>query len=261
MEIDLVTLALLGLVGLVAGFFDAIAGGGGLMTVPALLLAGLDPVSAVATNKLQGVFGTASATLSFARAGKIAWAETAPMALMAALGAMGGALAVRVLPGGVLAGVIPVLMIAIAAYFGLAPKMRDEDAERRISPLVFGLTVAPVVGFYDGFFGPGAGSFYMMGMVTLLGAGIVRATGATKLLNVSSNAASLLLFILSGLVVWPVGLVMAAGSFTGAQLGSRLALRMGAKIIRPLLILVCVAVAVRLLADPANPLRRAVLGF
>jgi uncharacterized protein len=152
-------------------------------------------------------------------------------------------------------------MIAIAAYFGLAPKIRDEDAERRISPLAYGLTVAPIVGFYDGFFGPGAGSFYMMGMVTLLGAGIVRATGATKLLNVSSNAASLLLFILSGLVVWPVGLVMAAGSFTGAQLGSRLAIRMGAKLIRPLLILVCVAVAVRLLADPANPLRRAALGF
>src|SRR4051794_16923104 len=127
MEIDAVTLALLGLVGLVAGFFDAIAGGGGLMTVPALLLAGLDPVSAVATNKLQGVFGTASATLSFARAGKIAWAETAPMAAMAAMGSMVGALAVRFLPGSVLAGVIPVLMIAIAAYFGLAPKIRDED--------------------------------------------------------------------------------------------------------------------------------------
>lgn len=257
MELDLITLGLLGLVALLAGFFDSIAGGGGLMTVPALLLAGFDPVSAVATNKLQGVFGTASATWSFARAGKIAWRESLPMAATAALGALAGAFAVRHLAGNVLAGVIPILLVAIALYFGLSPKMRDEDARRRIPPWVFGATVAPLVGFYDGFFGPGAGSFYMVGMVTLLGLGLVRATGNTKLLNVSSNGASLALFIWSGLVVWPVGLVMAAGSFAGAQIGARLALRHGARLIRPLLIIVCLAVAARLMADPANPLRQA----
>ncbi|PSC03878.1 hypothetical protein SLNSH_16545 [Alsobacter soli] len=258
MELDLVTLGLLGLVALTAGFVDSIAGGGGLLTVPALLLAGFDPVSAVATNKIQGLSGGISATLAFARAGQITWRESLPLAGMAAIGGLVGALTVRHLPGDVLAGAIPILLLGIAVYFGASPKIRNEDARRRVSPMVFGLTVAPLVGFYDGFFGPGAGSFYMVGMVTLLGLGLVRATGNTKLLNLSSNAASLALFIASGLVVWPVGLVMAAGSFTGAQVGSRLALRHGARVIRPLLILVCLAVAARLLADPANPLRHAV---
>ena len=138
---------------------DAIAGGGGLITVPALLLAGLDPVVAVATNKLQGVFGTASATFAFARAGKIDWSSAWPMAVLAAIGAMAGAVAVRVLPGAWLAGLVPLLLIGMALYFGLSPRMTDADARRRMAPALFAATVVPLVGFYDGFFGPGAGSF------------------------------------------------------------------------------------------------------
>src|SRR3954447_6048754 len=106
------TVASLGGVAMVAGFFDAIAGGGGLITVPALLLAGLDPVTAIATNKLQGSFGTLSATTAFARAGRIDGRAVWPMALAAGLGSVAGALAVRVLPGAWLAAAVPLLLIA-----------------------------------------------------------------------------------------------------------------------------------------------------
>ena len=254
------TVAALGAVATVAGFFDAIAGGGGLLTVPALLLAGFDPVTAVATNKLQGSFGTASAVFAFGRARRIDWRAVLPMMVAAGLGSMAGALSIRVLPGAWLSGLVPLLLVAAALYFAFAPRMSEEGARQRIGPGLFTATLAPVVGFYDGFFGPGAGSFYMVGFVTLLGFGVMRATAHTKALNVASNLGSLALYVAAGLVVWPVGLVMGLGALVGAQLGSRLALRFGARLIRPLLVTICLLVAMRLLLDPANPLRRAVLG-
>jgi hypothetical protein len=258
-ELDLPTLLALALVAVAAGCVDAIAGGGGLITVPALLLAGLDPVSAIATNKLQGTFGVGSATLAFARARLIDWRAAAPAALVAGASSVLGALCVRLLPRDVLEGLIPALLVAIALYFALSPKVGDADARARIPAAVFVGTVPVAVGFYDGLFGPGAGSFYMLGFVTLLGYGIVRATAHTKLLNLASNAGSLAFYALAGAVVWPAGLVMAGGALLGAQVGSRLAMRLGARIIRPLLVVVCCALALRLLSDPANPLRREVL--
>jgi uncharacterized membrane protein YfcA len=111
------------------------------------------------------------------------------------------------------------------------------------------------VGFYDGIFGPGAGSFYLLGFVTLLGYGVVRASAHTRLLNFTSNIASLITFALSGKIVWIVGFAMGLGQFLGAQLGTRLAIRQGARIIRPLLVVVCCGMAVKLLLDPANPWR------
>lgn len=256
MDFGIETLAALGAVALAAGFFDAIAGGGGLLTVPALLLAGFDPATAVATNKLQGSFGTASSTFAFARAGRIEWRAAWPMAACAAAGSVVGAVAAKLLPASVLAGIVPLLLIGIALYFGLTPKIGEADVRQRLGTAAFAVGVVPVIGFYDGIFGPGAGSFYMVGFVTLLGFGLVRATAHTKLLNMASNLGSLVLFAVSGMVVWPVGLVMGAAALTGAQLGSRVALKGGARIIRPLLILVCCATAIRLLLDPANPLRQ-----
>ena len=255
MEIGFETIVTLGLVALGAGFVDSIAGGGGLLTVPALLLAGFDPVTAIATNKLQGSFGTASATFSFARAGRIDWRAVLPDGRSwRGSASMGGALAVRLMPASLLGGIVPILMIAMALYFALSPSVGDADAKSRIGPVAFTATLVPVVGFYDGFFGPGAGSFYMVGFVTLLGFGVVKALASTKALNLASNLGSLSLYIAAGLVVWPVGLVMGAASLTGAQIGSRLAIRMGARLIRPLIVIVCCAVAIRLLMDPANPL-------
>lgn len=254
---ELETIAILFGVAVLAGCFDAIAGGGGLVTVPALLLAGLDPVAAIATNKVQGAAGTLSAALAFARKGLLVPRVAVPAALMAALGGVAGALSVRLLSREVLEAFVPLLLVAIAVYFGTARRMGDADARARIGvPLMAG-ALAPMIGFYDGVFGPGAGSFYMACFVGLMGYGVLRATAHTKIVNAASNLGSLGLFALTGAIVWPVGLAMAVGSFLGAQVGSRLAMRHGAGLIRPLLVAISCAMAARLLWDPGNPLRQA----
>ncbi|MHC2106676.1 TSUP family transporter [Methylobacterium sp. CM6246] len=248
-------------VALLGGGVDAIAGGGGLITVPALILAGLDPVSAVATNKLQGSVGACSATMAFARRGLIVWAQVWPIALAAAAGSILGALSIGLLPRAVLDAGVPVLLVGIALYFAFGPRMSEQDATARLSPAAFALSFAPAVGFYDGVFGPGAGAFYMIGFVTILGLGVVRATAHTKLANAASNLGSLGLFVVAGHVVWPIGFVMTVGAYLGAQIGSALAVRMGAKLIRPLLITIASAMALRLLSDPTNPLRMAAVAL
>lgn len=258
--IDPGLIAILFAVSVAAGGVDAIAGGGGLLTLPALLLAGLDPVSAIATNKLQGSAGAVSSTLAFARRGLIHWPDAWRIALGAGLAAIGGALCVSLLPRPVLDAAVPMLLVGIALYFAFGKRMSNETAAARVTPGFFALTWAPAVGFYDGVFGPGAGAFYMIGFVTLLGLGVVRATGHTKLANAASNLGSLALFAASGHVVWPIGLAMAVGAFLGAQVGSRLAIRLGARLIRPLLVTIACLMALRLLSDPANPLRQAVAG-
>jgi uncharacterized membrane protein YfcA len=257
----LALIALLGVVGVVAGFVDAIAGGGGLLTVPALLLAGLDPVSALATNKLQSTFGSGSAVHAFARLGMISFRTSWEMVGVTFLGSCLGVAAIRIAPLSLLSVILPVLLIVMAVYFALSPKLSDADARARIGPRAFAGSVALAIGFYDGIFGPGTGSFFMLGFVLLLGYGVVRATAHTKLLNFTSNIAALILFGLSGKIVWPLGLAMGAGQVLGAQLGSRLAIRHGTRLVRPLLVVVCCAMALRLLLDPANPLRTAVLAL
>ncbi|MDB5458032.1 MAG: hypothetical protein JWP92_3617 [Caulobacter sp.] len=255
--VDLALLATMFAVALVAGCVDAIAGGGGLLTLPALLLAGLDPVSALATNKLQGAVSAISSTSAFARRGLIVWRTALPVAAAAAIAGLTGALCASLLSPRLLAALVPVLLILIALYFGLTRGLKAEDATPRLSLMVFVLCVAPVIGFYDGVFGPGAGAFYMVAFVTLLGYGVLRATAHTKLANAASNLGSLTLFMIKGAVIWPIGLAMAAGAFIGAQIGSRLAMRFGGRLIRPLLVAMSCLLAIKLLANPENPLRQA----
>jgi uncharacterized membrane protein YfcA len=255
-DIGLDMMAALAAISLLAGFVDSIAGGGGLLTVPALMLAGLDPAQAIATNKVQGSFAAASATWTFGRKGLIRWDQAWRFAAVAFLSGIAGALCVQFLPRPVLEALIPILLIVIAVFFALSRKVRDADAAARMTSLTFGLTVPVAIGFYDGIFGPGAGSFYMLAFVMLLGYGVVRATAHTKLLNLASNLGSLLLYSATGAVVWPLGLIMAGASLIGAQIGSRLAMRFGVRIIRPLLVAVSGLMALRLLLDPANPWRQ-----
>lgn len=258
-EIELLTIGILAIVGLVAGFIDAIAGGGGLLAIPALLTAGLDPVSALATNKLQSSFGSFSATTAYARARLIEWREALPMAATAFVGSVAGALFVNMIPTHYLAGIMPIMLIMIAIYFMISPSLRLDSGIQRISPRAFTFTFALGIGFYDGCFGPGTGSFLMIGFVSLLGFSIIRATAHTKLLNFASNLGALLLFTATGSINLVIGLAMGAGQYIGAQLGARLAMRKGALIIRPLLVIVCCTMAARLLIDPANPLHNAII--
>lgn len=237
-----------------AGFVDSIAGGGGLVTVPSMLIVGIPPLQTLGTNKVQSVFGSASATIAYARKGHVQLKEQLPMALMAAVGGCLGAALATIVPGELLRIVMPVLLIVIALYFAFKPNLDDLDRHRRMSPFLFGLTVVPLIGFYDGVFGPGTGSFLMLSFVTLAGFGLLKATAHTKLLNLGSNIGALIVFTSYGATLWKIGLLMGVGQFLGAQAGSRLAMRSGAKIIKPLLVVVCIAFAIKLLADPANPI-------
>ncbi|WP_407066904.1 TSUP family transporter [Hohaiivirga grylli] len=261
MELDLYVLLSLGAVAFLAGFVDSIAGGGGLLTVPALVIAGLDPVHALGTNKLQGCMASFSATIAFARAKLIEWKSALPLALISAAGGILGTFSVEIIPNYWLQFMIPVLLVVVAFYFALSRGLGDSRIRARMSVGAFTFTIPLIVGFYDGVFGPGAGSFYMLGFVTLLGFGIIKATAHTKLLNFGSNFASLCVFSIKGYVILPIGLTMAVGAFLGAQIGSRLAMRIGPKLIRPLLVIVCCAMASKLLMDPANPLHAIIVGW
>lgn len=254
------TVLLLGLAAFAAGFIDSIAGGGGLITVPALLLAGFSPVESLATNKLQGLFGSGSATIAYASKGHVDLKKQLPSAALAFLGAIAGALLATLLPGAWLNLVLPPLLIAIALYFALKPNMDDVDRAERMGPFLFGLMIVPAIGFYDGIFGPGAGSFFMLAFVALAGYGVLKATAHTKLLNFASNAGGFLAFAVVGVVSWKIGLMMGGAQFLGARVGAGLAMKSGAKLIKPLLVAVCVALAIRLLMDETHPLR-AMIGF
>jgi uncharacterized membrane protein YfcA len=230
-----------------AGLVDSIAGGGGLITIPALLLAGASPVEALATNKLQGTFGAGTAMIAYARAGQVRPLDQLGMAAISGFAGAGGAMVAHLIPAEVLRIIMPVVLIGVALFFALKPGLSDQASAARISPPVFAATVVPLVAAYDGFFGPGTGSFFMMGFVLLAGYGVLKATAHTKMLNFASNLGSLLVFIPLGATWWAVGLAMAAAQVLGALVGARLAIRVGARLIKPLLVIVSTAMALRLL--------------
>lgn len=238
--------ALLVLAAFVAGFVDAIAGGGGLITVPALLLAGADPVTALATNKLQGTFGSGTATFAYARAGQVDLRTQGPGILVAlAFGAAGSALA-HLVPVEWLRLAMPVVLVAVALFFALKPGLSDADRIRRLSPRAFTAVFVPPVALYDGLFGPGTGSFLMLGFVMLAGYGLTRATAHTKALNFASNLGSLAVFAFSGAILVWTGLLMALAQTLGATLGAKMAMNRGARLIKPLLVVTSSAMAARL---------------
>ena len=232
---------------LVAGFVDSIAGGGGLVTLPALLLAGAPPAVAIGTNKAQGIWGAGAAALSYARGGHVDLRAQAPVALVAFAAAVAGALLVLVVPVDALRAALPFVLIGVALFFALKPGLDDLDRARRLSPAAFAALPVPLIAAYDGLLGPGAGSFYLIAFVTLAGMGVLRATAHTKLLNFASNAGGLAVFALTGALWWKVGLLMAAGQVAGAVVGSRLAMRAGARLIRPLVVATALALAASLL--------------
>lgn len=249
-------IAFLMAVALIAGFVDAMAGGGGLLTVPALMAVGVPPVSAIATNKLQGAFGTGGAFIAFALKGHIDFRRFALPAFAALIGSCAGAFILTELDPSLLAGLIPILLVLMAVYFLTAPKFAEEDRKSRVGAA--GLFFACMtIGAYDGFFGPGTGSFFTTALMALFGLGVVRAVAHAKLLNFTSNLAGLFVMAIGGHVLWIVGLAMAAASIIGGQLGARVAMRFGGRAVRPLLVIMSLALTAKLLSDPANPLTAA----
>jgi uncharacterized membrane protein YfcA len=248
-DLTIELLALLLAAAFAAGFIDAIAGGGGLITVPVLMLSGVPPVQALATNKVQGMFGAGTAAFAYARNGQVDLRAQAPVAVIAFGASVCGALLVSVLPTDWIRAILPVLLIGIALFFALRPGLSDTDRPRRLSALMFHATAVPLVAGYDGLLGPGAGSFYMLAFVMLGGFGILKATAHTKLLNFASNAGGLAAFAVVAQPLWALGLAMGAMQIIGARLGAGMAMKQGARVIKPLLVLTSLSLALKLLWD------------
>ncbi|MBS98977.1 MAG: hypothetical protein CMI01_09905 [Oceanospirillaceae bacterium] len=253
MELDLALFLILFFTGLAAGTIDAIAGGGGLITLPVLLASGLSPVQALASNKLQGSFGTLAATLYFVRKRLVDLRTMRLMIFCTFAGSALGTLIVQLIDSSLLAAIMPGLLILIALYFAFSPKISDLDRERRLSTLIFSTAITGTIGFYDGFFGPGTGTFFTLAFVTLMGFGLARATAHTKVLNFTSNFASLLFFLFSGHIVWAAGLTMGLGQLIGGQLGARLVVSRGTRLVRPVIVVVTLAMSAKLLFDRFSP--------
>lgn len=229
-------LFVLGLAAFFAGFVDAVVGGGGLIQIPALFAAypqGL-PATLFGTNKLASVVGTASAAVQYARRVAVPWAVALPGALAALIGSWFGARAVAYLPVELLRPVILVLLILVAIYtfmrkdFGTVSR----EAEAGRNPVLVATLIGGGIGFYDGFFGPGTGSFLIFLFVRCLGMDFLRASVTAKILNVATNVAAIAFFALNVAILWKVAAVMAVCNLSGAVTGSRMALRHGTAFVR-----------------------------
>ncbi len=248
--LDLWVLAALGGVGVIAGFVDAVAGGGGLIALPALLSAGLSPVAALATNKAQSVVGTFTAAVTYWRGGYVALKTLIPGVAATFAGSYAGAMVVKAIDTSALSVAVPVAIIAVALYFTFSPSIKDVDRIARLKFAVFVPVIGFVIGFYDGLFGPGTGSFFMLCFVALFGLSATRASAHTKVLNVTSNIAALALFVPAGDVLWPAAVAMAIGQLIGGYLGALTGIKFGARIIRPLVVAVSIVLATKLLFFP-----------
>lgn len=249
MDLTLPTLLLLILAAFVAGLVDAIAGGGGLITVPALLLTGAPVPQVLGTNKGQAVFGSGSALLTFWRQGRIAPGRVVQPFVSAFAGALLGAWAVTLLDKALLRPVVLVLLGVVAVFLALR---RDFGQTQRPVPANRALRAAALcfaIGAYDGFFGPGTGTFLVLGSVWWLGDGLTAASAHAKVGNFASNLASMLLFAVKGTVVWPVALPMALAQAAGAALGARLAVRGGDGFVRKVVLTVVLALIAKLAWD------------
>lgn len=243
---DLPPLALAALVAaaFTAGFIDAIAGGGGLVTVPALLAVGLPPHLALGTNKGQAVWGSGAAMVRFLRAGLVDRAAAPRSFAVGFVGSSLGALLVLVVAPDVLRPLVLVLLVAVAVFLTVRPPIRPPDRPRPPRPAVaLGLSLG--LGAYDGFFGPGTGTFLIIGGVLFLDYSLTRASAEAKVVNFASNLAAFLLFASRDLVIWHTALPMAAAQFAGAWSGSHVAVRGGDRLVRWVVLLVVVALSVK----------------
>jgi uncharacterized membrane protein YfcA len=239
----------LALVAGLAGFVDAIAGGGGLLTLPALLTAGLPAHVALGTNKGCSTWGTAAATFAFARAGKLAFGRAVAGFVVAALGATLGAQLQLVVQPSALRPLVLVLLTGVAIFLAVPRARSVKRAESVAHPERRAIAIALVLGAYDGFFGPGTGTFVIVAHAALLGASLAEATANAKAVNLGSNVASLVVFAWKGTVLWPLALPMAAANVFGGTLGARLAIRRGDGLVRGAVIAVSLALVAKLLAD------------
>jgi uncharacterized membrane protein YfcA len=242
------TLVLVLLAGLTAGFIDAVVGGGGLVQLPALLLVpGISPVEALATNKLGSVFGTSTSAVTYYRRVRPDLRTALPMAAVALVGSFGGASVASLLPASVFKPVIVVALIAIGAFTLLRPALGDVTALRHSGRRHHGTAalIGAAIGFYDGILGPGTGSFLVFAMVSLLGYAFLDASAKAKIVNCATNLGALLFFVPNGYVYWGLGLLLGAANMVGGYLGARTATARGSRFIRVAFLVVVSALVLR----------------
>ena len=260
-------------VGLVAGFVDAIAGGGGLIMLPGLIFAGLPVSSAIATNKLCGTFGSLTSSLKFAQSKQVDWRACTLMALPIISGAYLGSRSIGLLPSAWAEPLVIILMVAITLFvvcnpgFGMAESTAESAAEPAVKEqsdllaesasgstkrTLWSIVAGGLIGFHDGFFGPGTGVFLVFALLSLWPINFLRATGTTKVLNLLANLTALLTFAIAGNIDYSKGFCGALGVATGSLLGATFATKKGAKIIKPIFITVTVVLIGKLVINYAT---------
>ena len=242
-------LILISLASLLAGGIDSIVGGGGLILVPALFAVypNAAPATLFGTNKSASVWGTSIATVQYARRVQMRWAVLLPAAGAALVGAFIGAWVVTLIDPSFLRRLLPFILLAVLLYTLAKKDLGRTHAPRHAQgrETLLACAVGLIIGWYDGFFGPGTGSFFIFLFVRLLGYDFLNASASAKLLNVATNVAAIALFAMKGHVWWQIGLVMAVANVAGSLIGTRLALKHGAGFVRGVFIVVVSALILK----------------
>ncbi len=252
-DLPLADVAVLCAVAALAGALDAIVGGGGLLQLPALLLAlpGVPVVQLLGTNKLASVVGTASAAVTYARRVPVDRATAVPMVVAAFIGSGLGAALATLLPGESLEPLVLAALVAVLVFTARRPALGEVEALRLGPRAQRGVALGggALLGAYDGLVGPGTGTFLVFLLVGGVGLSFLRASATAKAVNTATNLAALLLFGLGGHVLWTLGAAMAASNLVGSQVGARLAIRRGSTWVRRVFLVVVTALVLRLAAD------------
>ena len=231
-------------VGVVAGFLDTLVGGGGLLAVPALLLSGIPPIYVLGTNKFQGSMGTGIATFLLFRKKKLDWNSVKNLMFASFIGSIVGGVIIQFVDTQFLSFVIPIVLVFIAIYFIVSPKPKSTVGNSKPNKK-FELFAVPVVGFYDGMFGPGAGSFFAMTGVMIKKLEIIQATILAKPLNFASNIAGFIVFFSFGHIAFLIGILMMMGQMIGAFFGTHYLLKANPLIIRFLIVIISISMLIK----------------
>ncbi|AWZ49014.1 TSUP family transporter [Hathewaya limosa] len=245
----MVTLILLCIAGFVAAFIDAIAGGGGLISVPAFLMAGIPPHLTLGTNKFCATSGSITSVIKFAKSGKINFKLLKSLLPFTFLGSILGVIVVGFIPADSLSGIVLILVLFIGIYTIFSKDLGVEEKKVIITKkiILIGMLFAFSLGFYDGFFGPGTGSFLIFGLIGIFGQDFTKATANAKLLNVTSNISALIMFAIKGQIIYKIAIPVAICMALGARVGTRIAIDNGPKLIKPIFIIMSLAVAIKLI--------------
>jgi len=242
-------LLILFFVAILAGFLDTLAGGGGLITVPALMISGIPPLAALGTNKLQGSMGTATSTFMMLKHRRIKWHDVKTLMLFSFIGSALGSIAIQFINTATLSFAIPLALLFIAIYFIISPTPAHIEKKPRLSKKTYQSSVVPLIACYDGMFGPATGSFFSLAGVSLRGHSLINATAFAKALNFSSNIASLIVFLFAGQVVLLFGIVMMLGQAIGAWLGSHYLFKINPLHLRLLIVSVSIIMLMKYASD------------